>query len=672
MLLYLLKRVLAMVPTLLGITFLTFLIITCAPGDPVAMQMGGDAGGEGGSEAQSKKGDAIRAKRKLLGMMEPDRGVRAWRMERREPERRSDGHFVGPRRLEAPESLGELPAWVRSLAVDAPRGRVYVGTGAGGLHALDLATGSEVGGFAADFAAGAGDAEAAGAGGADGSSVWALALSPDGATIAAADVRGRIRILATADARVVAEVPGVGRAVRDLAFLPDGATVAAACDDGKIRLLDARTGEVRRELSGHVLFVGAVEVAPDGSSLYSVGYDRKVRRWDLATGAATQLAEVAGAGNALALSADGAMLAVGGEDRGLAVYDVSTGAVPAPEVAKIAGAHVRAVSAVAFTPDRAFLLSAAKDGGLRVWRIADGVQLAQAPDNTNGEVFAVAVSPDGERFWTASESDRATPVWKRYVNWLGKLARLDFDRSFIDDEKVIDKVWEALPVTLGLNLLSIAIIYLVSVPVGVICAVRRGRAFDRAASVIVFLLWSMPSFWAATMLIQWFSSKSHFDLFPSVGLRSPNHADLSFLQGLGDRASHMVLPIVVLVYGGFAGLTQYMRTSVLETIAQDYVRTARAKGLSERVVVFKHALRNSLVTLVTLVGTMLPAMIGGSVIVERIFTIRGMGYMGFTAITERDYPVIMAVTTMSAVLTLVGMLVSDILYAVVDPRIAHK
>lgn len=667
MLLFVFKRMLAMIPTLFGITFLTFLIITCAPGDPVAMQMGGAGSGEGGGDAQATKGDAIRAKRKLLGMMEPEHAVRTWLVERREPERRSDGGYVAPRSLEREPSSGEFASWARSLAVSADERRAWAGGFDGAVTAFDLESGETDPSFAAErFTRTTADGRT------EGLSIWALALSPDGRMLAASDALGRIRILSATDGRTIAEIPGVGRTSRDLEFLPSGDALVAACDDGKIRIHDAAKGDVRRELAGHVLYVGALAVTKDGGTLFSVGYDRKVRRWDLATGKAAEIGEVSAAGACLALSADGAWLAAGGEDRGATVFDVASGKTPAPIAARIDVAHAGAVSALALTPDRSHLLTAAKDGGVRVWRLPDGVQIAQAPDGTNGQVHAVVVARDGTRFWTASESDRPTPVWRRYLTWLGKLVRLDFDRSFIDDEKVIDKIAESLPVTLGLNLLSIVIIYLVSVPIGVIAAVRRGRAFDRVTSIVVFLLWSMPSFWFATLLIQWFSSRSHWDLFPSVGLQSANAAELSFLTLLGDRAAHLVLPLIVLTYGGFAGLTQYMRTSVLENIQQDYIRTARAKGLSERIVIFKHALRNSLVTLVTLVGTMLPGMIGGSVIIERIFNIRGMGYIGFTAITERDYPVIMAVTTMGAVLTLIGMLVSDILYAAVDPRISHQ
>jgi len=202
--------------------------------------------------------------------------------------------------------------------------------------------------------------------------------------------------------------------------------------------------------------------------------------------------------------------------------------------------------------------------------------------------------------------------------------------------------------------------------------VRRGTFFDTSTSFVLFLLYSLPSFWLATLLIMGFSSKRNFDWFDCVGLHAANQSDLSFFAWLRDFGSHLVLPMIALVYGSFASLSRYVRTTMLDTISQDYVRTARAKGLSERVVIYRHALRNAMVTIVTLVASLLPAMIGGSVIIESIFSINGMGLLSFEAILTRDYPVIMATTTMSAFLTLLGVLVSDILYVVVDPRITHS
>jgi len=675
MLLWLLKRVLAMVPTLFGITFLTFLIITCAPGDPVALSMGAvgaESGEGGGGESQARKADAVKAKKKLLGIVEPERVVRVWAADAAPPEPRADGRPGRPRPLERTGDLGEFDAWPRCLALDGARGVLYVGTEDGRVAAFDAASGEERPAFRPPpfepRARANGDPEVP--------SVGAIAASADGALVAAADTFGRIRVFAAADGAAAGEPPALGRPFRDLAYLPDG-RLLSACDDSVIRVHDGATGAVVRELKGHTSFVAAIAVAPDGARAYSVGYDRKIRAWNLDSGAAREIGALGAAGNDLALSKDGTLLAAVGEDRGARVLDVRGDGGrgndgPAPVVADFPGAHSRGVTAVAFLADASAIVTGAKDGTLRVWRIDERAQSAETPDTSCGEVGAVVVSADGASMYTASRADRKTPVVKRYVRWLGKLATLDFDRSFIDDERVIDKIAETLPVTIGLNLLSILVIYLVAVPVGVLMAVRRGKAFDRAASAVVFLLWSMPSFWFATLLIQQFASPSHFDWFPAVGLHSMNEKDLPYVPWLADWGAHLVLPLVVLTYGGFAGLSQYMRTSLLDSIAQDYVRTARAKGLSERVVVFKHALRNSLVTLVTLVGTLLPAMIGGSVIIEQIFTIEGMGRMGFLAIQQRDYPVIMAITTMSAVLTLLGMLVSDVLYAVVDPRISHQ
>jgi hypothetical protein len=165
---------------------------------------------------------------------------------------------------------------------------------------------------------------------------------------------------------------------------------------------------------------------------------------------------------------------------------------------------------------------------------------------------------------------------------------------------------------------------------------------------------------------------AHWDVLPSGGLESLGAESMSYLDWLWDRILHLFLPILVMTYAGFASMSRYARTTMLETIQEDYVRTARAKGLSERVVVYKHAFRNSLVTIVTLMGNLLPALIGGSVIVEYIFNIQGMGLLGFDAILQRDYPVIMAITTFSAFLTLMGILLSDILYSVVDPRVSQE
>jgi len=257
----------------------------------------------------------------------------------------------------------------------------------------------------------------------------------------------------------------------------------------------------------------------------------------------------------------------------------------------------------------------------------------------------------------------------QYFHWVSRMAVGDFGSSFKDRKPVIGKIGEALPITMLLSLSSILIAYLIAVPVGVFSAVRRNTVPDHAVSTTLFVLWSIPSFLAGTLLIL---SVGRAGWFPFVGLHSPGSERLGYLPYLWDHGKHIVLPLVCMTYASFAALSRFVRTGMLENLSLDYVRTARAKGLPERAVVLRHALRNSLIPVVTIVGNILPGLIGGSVIIESIFTIDGMGYLGFQAILSRDYPVIMAIATFAAILTMIGILLSDILYSVVDPRISHR
>jgi peptide/nickel transport system permease protein len=453
-----------------------------------------------------------------------------------------------------------------------------------------------------------------------------------------------------------------------VAFLDDGKRLASACDDGLVRVHEVPSGKVVAQLKDHTSFVGALAVSKDGAKLWSAGADRKVIEWDLASGKRTRVLGSAGAAvRGLALSPDGSRLAAASDDRRIYVFD-TTASAAAPVV--LDGSY-KAVHAVAWAPDGRTLFSGGKDETIRSWDVVESRAVTQTPEKS-GEVSALLLSADGRTLWSAADSWRKVPAWRQYLTWLSRVVRFDFDRSFRDDEKVITKIWDALPVTMGLNAIAILMIYCISIPLGVKAAVKRGSAFDVGSSIVLFLLYSLPSFWAATMLIMNFSSERNLNWFGCVGLHSPNADKLSYLSWLADWGNHLVLPITVMVYGGFSSLSRFARTTMLETLSQDYVRTARAKGLSEHTVIFKHALRNSMITIITLVASLLPAMIGGSVIVEQIFSIQGMGQLGFQAILERDYPVIMATTTFSAFLTLLGVLVSDILYVVVDPRISHE
>ena len=284
------------------------------------------------------------------------------------------------------------------------------------------------------------------------------------------------------------------------------------------------------------------------------------------------------------------------------------------------------------------------------------------------------------------------PIWQQYVIWTGGLLGFqfadafeggqtdlskasftgvpDFGKSFVDNRPVFDKMVERVPVTLTMNILAIIIAYLVAIPLGVYSATHPGTTFDRLSTFVVFALYSLPIFWVGTLAVTFLANPEFFAWFPSGGLQSPAASAWSPWRQITDYAYHMVLPMIVYVYADFAFISRQMRSSMLEVIRQDYVRTARAKGLDERKVIFKHALRNALIPLITILAAVLPRLIGGSVIVETIFSIPGMGELSYKALIGRDYPMIMAVFTISATLTLFGMLISDILYSVADPRIS--
>jgi len=214
------------------------------------------------------------------------------------------------------------------------------------------------------------------------------------------------------------------------------------------------------------------------------------------------------------------------------------------------------------------------------------------------------------------------------------------------------------------------LIYLIAVPLGVLSAMKRGTLVDGAVAAGLFLLYSLPDFWVATLLIVFLAGGTFLEVFPPQGLNSPGAAALGSMDWILDRLWHMVLPVFCLTYGGLASLSRYTRAGMLEVIRQDYILAARAKGLPERLVIGKHAFRNGIIPIVTLMAHLLPALLGGSVIVESIFNIPGMGRLVYDSFLARDYPVIMAVSFFSAGLVLAGMILSDVLYMVVDPRIS--
>jgi peptide/nickel transport system permease protein len=261
------------------------------------------------------------------------------------------------------------------------------------------------------------------------------------------------------------------------------------------------------------------------------------------------------------------------------------------------------------------------------------------------------------------------PLYVQYALWVKRIFTLDFGVSYKDHRKVWDKIAERLPVTLLLNIISIFLVYLIAIPCGIYSSTHQDSLLDNILTVGFFVLYSLPSFWVAMLLIMLLGGGDFWDIFPVYGITTIGSESMSLLHRLLDLMWHLVLPVACLTYGGLAYLSRLTRAGMLEVIREDYVRTARAKGLSERVVIFKHAFRNALLPLITLLAFLLPSMFGGSVIIESIFSIPGMGQLGFEAVLSRDYPVIMAITAISAFLTLIGLLISDILYAALDPRI---
>ncbi|OFY87427.1 MAG: hypothetical protein A3F72_04310 [Bacteroidetes bacterium RIFCSPLOWO2_12_FULL_35_15] len=302
--------------------------------------------------------------------------------------------------------------------------------------------------------------------------------------------------------------------------------------------------------------------------------------------------------------------------------------------------------------------------------------------------------------FNAIESDfseikkKATP-WKNYVpkiafygsenqyhHWLfgdgGKfsngLIRGDFGTSYRRKEAISNIISEKIGWSLFFALLSVFLAYIVSIPVGIKAAANRGSGFDKSSSVILFLVYSIPSFWLATLLLMTFANTDVLHWFPESGVKPaigyPDGA--GFFEKIKISLPYIILPAICYTYSSFAFLSRTMRVSMIEIVNQDYIRTARAKGLSEKQVIWKHALRNSLLPVITVFATVFPAAIGGSVILETIFTIPGMGLETVEAIQNNDYPMIIAVLTISGLLTLIGYLVSDILYAIVDPRIRYS
>lgn len=267
------------------------------------------------------------------------------------------------------------------------------------------------------------------------------------------------------------------------------------------------------------------------------------------------------------------------------------------------------------------------------------------------------------------------PIYVRYLKWLGSFLTGNFGYSFAQSRPVADILLEALPNTLVLCGVALVLMFIAGILLGIVQAVRQYSLLDGFLSVSSLFFYSMPSFWLALMMMLIFSLKAHQwgwpIALPPTGITSVDYEFLGFAGKLRDRIAHLILPAMTLTLSLAAGVARYTRGQMLEVIRQDYIRTARAKGLPERTVIMKHALRNSMIPIVTLLGLYLPFLFSGTVFVEVIFAWPGMGRVIMDAIFMRDYPLVMAATFLFAVMVVIGNLIADVLYAVVDPRIRY-
>jgi len=264
------------------------------------------------------------------------------------------------------------------------------------------------------------------------------------------------------------------------------------------------------------------------------------------------------------------------------------------------------------------------------------------------------------------------PVYTRYGLWLWNVLHLNLGRSYVYQDPVWDVIKARFPVSMFLGLTGFFLSYFVCVPLGIFKAVRHGSRFDLVTSLAVFLGYSIPGWALGTALLVLLGGGSFWSVFPLGGFRPPNWEYLGFFEKVTGQIHYMFLPVLCYMIESFATLTILMKNSLMENLGQDYVRTAYAKGLSEHRVIFVHALRNSLIPIATGLGSEISIILAGSFLIEKVFNIDGMGYLGYTSILQRDYPVALGILVISSLLLLVGNILSDMIYVLVDPRIRFK
>ncbi len=264
------------------------------------------------------------------------------------------------------------------------------------------------------------------------------------------------------------------------------------------------------------------------------------------------------------------------------------------------------------------------------------------------------------------------PIHQRYFLWLSNLAKFDLGRSYVYGEPVLDVIISRFPVSIYFGLVGFILTYIVCVPLGVYKAVNNGSTFDFISSSLVFIGYAVPAFAFGAVMLVIFGGGSFWNVFPLGGFRSDGWEDFSLASKIWDQIYHTILPVSAYMIGSFATLTILTKNTVIDNLSQDYIRTAFSKGITERKVIFGHALRNSLIPISTGLGNAISLVLAGSVLIERVFNINGMGLLGYTSIVQRDYPVVMGILVITTLLLLLGNILSDMIYAFVDPRIRFK
>mgnify|MGYP000282909105 FL=1 len=272
------------------------------------------------------------------------------------------------------------------------------------------------------------------------------------------------------------------------------------------------------------------------------------------------------------------------------------------------------------------------------------------------------------------------PVIVQYSLWLKRIIQLDFGSSFASHQRPVlwqktDKsgniikglIQESLPITLMINIIGILVIFTAAIILGTLSAIKQNTWADRSITIFVFVGFAIPGFWLALLLMYWTGVINQW--LPISGLHSLGYENLNSFDQFTDLIKHLILPVTVSSLSGLAGISLYVRNGMLDTLHQDFITTARSKGVSEKKVIFVHALKNAILPLITIIGLSIPGLIGGSVIAESIFAIPGMGKLFYDSVLMRDFPVIMGVLTIGSFLTLIGTLIADLGYAWADPRI---